>query len=217
MVSQDDLEPRGLAVDDVAKSESDEHKKPRVPLSRRRGARYRARRRAADILYEAEARDIDPVAIVEERVRLSLDDVHAVAPVAEYTQEIVRGAAVELDAIDDAIARYLSSDWELFRIPAVDRAIMRVAAWELLFNPEVPRATAVVDGVEMASEYSNDAAPPYIHVVLDEIAQSQAPDNPLSPATDTAPADDAADAAGPRMGNAIRYSEWLRRSGHDAD
>lgn len=142
--------------------------------------RYRARRRAADILYEAETRDLDPVAIVEDRVELAGWAQSPVPPVAEYTKEIVAGAAEKLDEIDDLIARYLSQQWELGRLPAVDRAIMRVAAWEILFNPEVPAAVAVVEGVELASEYSTDSAAPYIHAVLDDIAQSVSENNPMN-------------------------------------
>ena len=157
-----------------------EEKKSRDINYKRHTARYRARRRAADILFEAESRDVDPVAIVEDRIVLARDDSNGVAPVAEYTAEIVRGAAEELDAIDEAIARFLSDDWQFDRLPAVDRAIMRVSAWELLFNPDVPTATAVVEGVELASEYSTDQAAPYIHAVLDDIAQSRSADNPMS-------------------------------------
>ncbi|WP_454980259.1 transcription antitermination factor NusB [Corynebacterium propinquum] len=141
--------------------------------------RYRARRRAADILYEAETRDLDPVAIVGDRVELAAWEQSPVPPVAEYTKEIVAGAAEKLDEIDELIARFLSQEWELGRLPAVDRAIMRVSAWEILFNAEVPAAVAVVEGVELASEYSTEAAAPYIHAVLDDIAQSVSADNPM--------------------------------------
>ena len=147
---------------------------------KRHTARYRARRRAADILYEAENRDIDPVAIVEDRIALAREDRNAVAPIAEYTKVIIKGAAEELDVIDETIARYLSEDWELHRIPAVDRAILRVSVWELLFNPDVPTATAVVEGVEIASQYSNEQAAPYIHAVLDDVAQSRSAESPMS-------------------------------------
>ena len=147
---------------------------------KRHTARYRARRRAADILYEAENRDIDPVAIVEDRIALAREDRNAVAPIAEYTKVIIKGAAEELDVIDETISRYLSEDWELHRIPAVDRAILRVSVWELLFNPDVPTATAVVEGVEIASQYSNEQAAPYIHAVLDDVAQSRSAESPMS-------------------------------------
>lgn len=147
---------------------------------KRHTARYRARRRAADILYEAENRDVDPVAIVEDRVALAREDRHAVAPIADYTKVIVQGVAEELDAIDDTISRYLSQNWELHRIPAVDRAILRLSVWELLFNPDVPTATAVVEGVELASQYSHDHAAPYIHAVLDDVAQSRSELSPMN-------------------------------------
>lgn len=177
---------------DAADSSTAETKVPEINY-KRHTARYRARRRAADILFEAEARDVDPVAIVEDRVILARDESNGVAPIADYTRQIVAGAAEELDAIDAAIARFLSEDWELHRIPAVDRAILRVATWELLFNPDVPTATAVVEGVELASEYSTHAAPPYIHAVLDDIAQARSADNPMNLIDDAVDADGATD------------------------
>ncbi|MGO2829425.1 transcription antitermination factor NusB [Corynebacterium casei] len=152
-----------------------------MPKSRRHGARYRARRRAADIMYEAENRDVDPVAIVEDRIKLARENEHDVAPIAEYTKVLVTGVAEDLDTIDTTIERFLSEDWELHRIPAVDRAIMRVAVWELLFNPEeIDLATAVTEGVELASEYSTDAAAPYINAVLDDVAHFRSEDNPMN-------------------------------------
>ena len=159
---------------------------------RRHGSRYRARRRAVDILFEAEARDLDPVAVVEDRVQLSRQADSAVAPVADYTRQIVAGAAEELDTIDEAIERYLAETWELDRLPAVDRAILRVSVWEILFNPDVDSPVAVVEGVELASQYGNDVAAPYIHAVLDDVAQSTSDLNPMAAAeTGTEPAAEA--------------------------
>lgn len=151
---------------------------------RRHGARYRARRRAVDILFESEARDLDPVSMVEDRVQMARDPEIPVAPVAEYTRQIISGAAAELDGIDENIERYLAKDWELNRLPAVDRAILRVAVWEILHNPDVDAAVAVVEGVELASQYSNDVASPYIHAVLDDVAQFHAANNPMTQAHD---------------------------------
>lgn len=147
---------------------------------RRRGARYRARRRAVDIIFEAEARDVDPVSIVDERVELARDADNSVAPVAEYTRELVAGTATMLDEIDEQIARYLSETWELHRLPAVDRAILRVMAWEISYNDEVDAPISVVDGVEIATQYSTDVAAPYIHAVLDDIAQARSEDSPMN-------------------------------------
>lgn len=144
-----------------------------TPDWRRHGKRYKARRRAVDILFEAEARDVDPVAIVEDRVELSRNPDYQIAPVADYTRTLVSGVAEELDYLDDLIIRYLADDWELDRLPAVDRAILRMSTWEILFAEDVPTVTGVVEGVELASEYSHDKAAPYVHAVLDSIAQNK--------------------------------------------
>ncbi|MBA1835729.1 transcription antitermination factor NusB [Corynebacterium wankanglinii] len=169
-----------------------------MPDYKRHGARYRARRRAVDILFEAETRDVDPVAIVEDRAQLSLDPANAVAPVADYTRTIVAGAAEKLDDLDDAIERHLSEDWELFRLPAVDRQILRVAAWEILFNDEVDAPVSIAEGVEMAAEYSGVDAAPYINVVLDGVAQHAASNAPFAgeEAEDAYAVDEDADTVG---------------------
>ena len=165
----------------------------RVPRRKRHGARHRARRRAVDILYEAENRDTDPVALVEEREALWREDHESIAPIAPYTREIVTGVAEELDAVDDLIERFLSADWELHRIPAVDRAILRVSVWELRFNPDIPAPIGVVEGVELASEYSEPTAAGYINALLDDVAQASHADSPMSsesPMSDDSPVSD---------------------------
>lgn len=149
-----------------------------MPDYKRHGARYRARRRAVDILFEAETRDVDPVAIVEDRIKLAEDPANAVAPVADYTREIISGAAESLDEIDDAIARFLAEDWELNRLPAVDRAILRVSTWEILYNPAVEPSIVISNAMEMSVEYAGDKASPYIHAVLDDIIQANSADAP---------------------------------------
>lgn len=139
---------------------------------RRHGSRFKARRRAVDVIFEAEFRDLDPVKIVEERVELAKDPANAVKPVPEYTATIVEGTATNLDAIDDAIAMNLASEWRLDRLPAVDRAVLRVAAWELLFNDEVPNQVAMTEGIELAAQYSHDKAPAYVNAVLDGVSRA---------------------------------------------
>lgn len=156
-----------------------------MPDYKRHGARYRARRRAVDILFEAETRDVDPEAIVEDRAALAGDPTNAVAPVADYTREIIAGAAAALDEIDNAIERFLSDNWELNRIPAVDRAILRVATWEILYNDEVEPPISIANAMEMSTEYAGDNASPYIHAVLDDIIQAHASNAPeIAQATD---------------------------------
>lgn len=149
-----------------------------MPDYKRHGARYRARRRAVDILFEAETRDLDPVAIVEDRVALAQDPANAVAPIADYTREIIAGAAENLDEIDDSIERFLSENWELNRIPAVDRAILRVATWEILYNDDVAPPISIANAMEMSTEYAGDNASPYIHAVLDDIIQANSDNAP---------------------------------------
>lgn len=137
---------------------------------KRHGSRYKARRRAVDILFEAESRDVDPVAIIEDRHKLSKAIEPVVAPVAEYTEAIINGVAIELDAIDGLLSEHIADTWVLERLPSVDRAVLRVACWEMIYNPDVPVTTAVVEAVEIASQYSTDNAPAYINATLDGMA-----------------------------------------------
>nr|WP_120492475.1 transcription antitermination factor NusB [Corynebacterium lactis] len=141
--------------------------KHREPSYKRHGARYRARRRAVDLIFEAEQRGVDAVKMLEERLEMARDPELGVNPIPEYTEQIVRGVAAEIVGIDSTISSYLSEEWPLRRIPAVDRAILRLSTWELFHNSDVPPRVAVVEGVELASEYSTDVAPPYINAVLD--------------------------------------------------
>lgn len=139
----------------------------REPNYKRHGARYRARRRAVDLLFEAEQRGMDVVKLIDERLEMVLDPDLDVKPIADYTEQIVRGVAAEVIGIDSTISSYLTEEWPLHRLPAVDRAILRLSTWELFYNSEVPPRVAVVEGVELASEYSTDVAAPYINAVLD--------------------------------------------------
>lgn len=141
--------------------------KVREPNYKRHGARYRARRRAVDLLFEAEQRGVDVVKLLDERLEMVLDPDLGVNPIAEYTEQIVRGVAAEIIGIDATISSYLTEEWPMRRLPAVDRAILRLSTWELFYNSEVPPRVAVVEGVELASEYSTDSAAPYINAVLD--------------------------------------------------
>ncbi|GAB3591227.1 hypothetical protein CFAEC_07740 [Corynebacterium faecale] len=137
---------------------------------KRHGSRYKARRRAVDILFEAESRDVDPVAIIEDRHTLSKAIEPVVAPVAEYTEAIINGVAIELDTIDALLSEHIADTWVLDRLPSVDRAVLRVACWEMIYNPDVPVTTAVVEAVEIASQYSTDNASAYINATLDGMA-----------------------------------------------
>ena len=136
---------------------------------RRRGSRYRARRRAVSLLFEAELRDLDVVEIAEERRRMGEEsqEFHDVAP---FTMEIVTGVAERLDRLDSMIAEHLR-EWTLERLPAVDRAVLRAGAWELLFGSDDVESAVVIDqSVLLVSDLSADKSVPYVNAVLDRIA-----------------------------------------------
>lgn len=136
---------------------------------RRRGSRFRARKRAVALLYEAELRDADVVGLAEERRRMGAEsqEFHDVAP---YTMDIVTGVADRLDRLDSMIAEHLR-EWTLERLPAIDRAILRAGAWELLFGTEEVDSAIVIDqAVLLIAELSNDKSVAYVNAVLDRIA-----------------------------------------------
>ncbi|MFD4181906.1 transcription antitermination factor NusB [Rhodococcus sp. NPDC058514] len=131
------------------------------------GARHKARKRAVDFLFEAEARDLDPVDLATERAELAGKD-DAVAPVSPYTVTLVTGVAENLDRLDRVIADHLQ-DWTLERLPAVDRAVLRIAVWELFHATDVPPVVAVDEAVELAKELSTDDSPGFINGVLGQV------------------------------------------------
>lgn len=142
---------------------------PARPVRARKpgGARRKARKRAVDFLFEAEARDVDPVAIAIERARMARED-PSVAPVNEYTLTLVSGVAKNLDRLDEVIASHLHS-WTLDRLPAVDRAVLRVAVWELFHAGDVPPVVAVDEAVELAKMLSTDDSPAFVNGVLGQV------------------------------------------------
>ncbi|MEH6818457.1 MAG: transcription antitermination factor NusB [Dietzia psychralcaliphila] len=136
---------------------------------RRRGSRFRARKRAVALLFEAELRDADVVGLAEERRRMGEEsqEFHDVAP---YTMDIVTGVAERLDRLDSMIAEHLR-EWTLERLPAIDRAVLRAGAWELMFGTEDVDAAIVIDqAVLLISELSNEKSVAYVNAVLDRVA-----------------------------------------------
>lgn len=123
------------------------------------GARSKARKRALDILFEADQRGLDAVPLLAERVRL------ADPPVREYAAEIVEGVSAHRERIDELIATY-AQGWTLGRMPGVDRAVLRIGAWELLYNAEVPDAVAIDEAVELARSLSTDDSPGFVNGLL---------------------------------------------------
>jgi transcription antitermination protein NusB len=122
-------------------------------------ARSKARKRALDILFEAEIRGESPLTILEARV------IRAEPPVSEYAAELVRGVQAHRDEIDALLAEN-SRGWTLDRMPAVDRNILRIGAYELLWGSEVPEAVAISEAVLLAGDVSTDASPAFVNGLL---------------------------------------------------
>jgi len=129
--------------------------------------RHQARKRAVDLLFEAEARGITPAEAAEAREALAQvqSDVSALN---RYTVTVARGVTQHAEHIDDLIATHLQG-WTLDRLPAVDRAILRVAVWELLHADDVPEPVAVDEAVELAKQLSTDESPGFVNGVLGQV------------------------------------------------
>ncbi|MDJ0395524.1 transcription antitermination factor NusB [Rhodococcus sp. G-MC3] len=150
-----------------SKKPSERSSSGRTDTPKKLGARHKARKRAVDFLFEAEARDADPVDLAKERIELARGD-DSIAPVSEYTETLVVGVAENLDRLDSVISDHLN-DWTLRRLPAVDRAILRVAVWELFHAIDVPPVVAVDEAVELAKQLSTDDSPSFVNGVLGQI------------------------------------------------
>jgi transcription antitermination protein NusB len=129
--------------------------------------RHHARKRAVDLLFEAEARDMSPAEVADTRTALARTnpDVRELHP---YTAAVAHGVGDQLAHIDDLISTHLQG-WTLDRLPAVDRAILRVAVWELLYADDVPEPVAVDEAVQLAKELSTDDSPSFINGVLGQV------------------------------------------------
>lgn len=131
-------------------------------------ARSKARKRALDMLFQADVRGEPLGAIVEAEAKRAAVEPDRMASWL-YAREIVDGVADHCDEIDELIAGY-AQGWTLERMPNVDRALLRLTAWEILHNPEVPTAVAIDEAVELAKEYSTDDSARFVNGVLGKIA-----------------------------------------------
>ncbi|WP_300613507.1 transcription antitermination factor NusB [Trebonia sp.] len=125
-------------------------------------ARSKARKRALDILFEAELRGLPVLELLAERQ--SAGD----RPVPEYAAELVRGVAAHRDQIDGLISEN-AVDWTLERMPAVDRNVLRLGTYELLWADDVPDGVAISEAVLLAQDLSTDASPAFVNGLLARI------------------------------------------------
>ena len=131
-------------------------------------ARSTARKRALNTLYEADEKSQDFLSLLEERkVRPG-----AQTPLPAYAVTIVEGVAEHRRDIDEALQTH-STRWPLSRMHAIDRNILRIAAWEMLYNPEVPDKVAIDEALSLAKTLSDADAPSFIHGVLSALEQEK--------------------------------------------
>jgi transcription antitermination protein NusB len=131
-------------------------------------ARTKARKRAVDVLYEADLRGADPVELLRERIA----DVSP--PVPEHAVRLVEGVAANSARIDELIDTH-ARGWSIDRLPDVDRAILRMAVFELLWADDVPDAVVIDEAVELARALSTDDSPAYVNGVLGAILDAEVP------------------------------------------
>ena len=130
-------------------------------------ARSKARKHSLDILYEADIRKSDPLAIIE--TRLGISDDAELPPVRDYTKELVTGVTEHKRKIDELIATYIQG-WDLDRLAAVDRNILRLGIYEIIWSDEVADPIAIDEAISLAQELSTDDSSNFIHGLLGKIS-----------------------------------------------
>jgi transcription antitermination protein NusB len=127
-------------------------------------ARSKARKRALDLIYASEMRQRSPLEALEEQAEAG--------PVNEYTVTLVHGVDEHRARLDDVIASY-AKDWSLARMPAVDRNVLRLATFEVLYVDDVPDAVAVSEALNLVRELSTDESPAFVNGVLGNIVRDR--------------------------------------------
>jgi N utilization substance protein B len=127
-------------------------------------ARNKARKRAFQILFEAEQRGVDPKTAMADWIRLARTDDRQ-PPVTEYTMRLVEGYAAHAPRIDELLSTY-SVGWTLDRMPVVDRNVLRLGAYELIWEDDVPDAVVLDEAVQLAKEFSTAESPAFVNGLL---------------------------------------------------
>ncbi|EXU67776.1 MULTISPECIES: transcription antitermination factor NusB [Streptomyces] len=132
-------------------------------------ARNKARKRAFQILFEADQRGSTVQTVLADWIRLARTDDRQ-PPVSEYTMQLVEGYAQHIDRIDELIATY-AVGWTLDRMPVVDRNILRLGAYELVWEDATPDAVVIDEAVQLAKEFSTDDSPAFVNGLLGRIKE----------------------------------------------
>ncbi|MCU1525121.1 MAG: transcription antitermination factor NusB [Microbacteriaceae bacterium] len=133
-------------------------------------ARTKARKRAIDLLYGADLREISLNAAIAMEAERALKEPSRSASWS-YARTIVEGIAEHGDEIDELIETY-AQGWTINRMPVLDRAIVRIGIWEVMFNDEIPDAVAISEAVEAAKELSTEDSAGFVNGLLGRIAQT---------------------------------------------
>ena len=137
-------------------------------------ARSKARKRAVDVLYESDLRGVDAVSTLRDRIAL------ADPPINEFTVELVEGVGGHRARIDEILASY-AEGWTIDRMPGVDRAVLRLGVYELLWRDDVPDAVVIDEAVELAKSLSTDESPRFVNGVLARVLRDRAVLVPVAP------------------------------------
>jgi N utilization substance protein B len=130
-------------------------------------ARGKARKRALDVLFESEVRGLELDGTLQQRLDAGEP------PVSDYTVALVRGVVENRVRIDALLASY-AEGWSLERMPAVDRNVLRVGVFEVLYVDDVPDGVAVSEAVNLAQDLSTDESPAFVNGVLANIVRDKA-------------------------------------------
>jgi transcription antitermination protein NusB len=129
-------------------------------------ARSKARKRAVDLLFEAEQRGLNARDLLAERLAKPVTE----APLNQYTADLVEGVVAHWTDINELLATY-SQGWTVERMPSVDRAILRLGAFEVLYSDEVPEGVAIAEAVDLATSLSTDDSPKFVNGLLARLAE----------------------------------------------
>jgi N utilization substance protein B len=130
-------------------------------------ARTKARKAALDILFESDIRGTSSIELLAQRLAQEIDQENR--PVREFTQELVVGVDAHRRKIDELIATY-AQGWDMDRLPAVDRNVLRLAIFEILWSPEVPDAVVIDEALTLVKQLSTDESGGYVHGVLGRVS-----------------------------------------------
>jgi N utilization substance protein B len=127
-------------------------------------ARSKARKRALDVLFASEMRNRSTAEALEDQAEAGL--------VNDYTVTLVQGVTEHRTHLDEVISTY-AQGWTLNRMPAVDRNVLRMATFEVLYVDDVPNAVAVSEALNLVRDLSTDESPAFVNGVLGNIVRDR--------------------------------------------